>query len=93
MTTTQSTTRFSSHPLKDVVNTNDDPTRCANCLVDFDWFDCDDLAPCCGKAFCDACTDQNVRFLRSAARGDSKFIVVFAELPFLPTAQRNMSVD
>lgn len=69
MTTTQSTTRFSSHPLKDVVNTNDDPTRCANCLVDFDWFDCDDLAPCCGKAFCDACTDQNVRFLRSAARG------------------------
>ena len=55
--TTTINPRTSPHPLKGIVNTNDDPTQCARCQQNIDWNDTGDclLLVCCGKVICDAC--------------------------------------
>ena len=54
------TPRTSHHPLKGIVNTNDDPTRCAGCQLRIDWHDEDGsiMLTCCGKTLCKACDDE-----------------------------------
>lgn len=45
------------HPLKGIINTNDDPFSCAFCakgLVDSTWR----IAVCCGKEVCESCHGQ-----------------------------------
>lgn len=60
MTTNNNNSRTSPHPLKGIVNTNDDPTRCARCHLCIDWYDDDGgiILTCCGKTLCTACDDE-----------------------------------
>ena len=46
------------HPLKGIINSNDDPIACGICLSPV--IDPSDLSMvvCCGKAICDECTFQ-----------------------------------
>ena len=54
------TTTDNPHPLKGIVNTNDDPTRCAGCHLCIDWYDENGIIilTCCGKTLCTACDDE-----------------------------------
>ena len=50
------------HPLKGIINTNDDPLRCASCSVVFTSGNCGDecvIHTCCGKDVCVGCDDQD----------------------------------
>ena len=71
MTTTTQITRTSPHPLKGIVNTNDDPTRCARCQVGIDLYREYGfvLLSCCGKTICDTCADRHGRSMTRRALG------------------------
>ena len=45
------------HPLKGVVNSNDDPTRCAACSAFMQDLDEVVTSACCGRGLCDSCDD------------------------------------
>ena len=47
----------SAHPLKGIINTNDDPFVCAMCLTQTEssHYRGSTLNPCCGKSFCSDC--------------------------------------
>ena len=53
----------SSHPLKGIISTNDDPLHCATCSSAFPdgWYvDYSVIHACCGKQVCHACNEANL---------------------------------
>ena len=61
MRTPSKKSAHSAHPLKGIINTNDDPLRCASCSVVFpDGNGADEcvLYTCCGKDVCIVCDEQ-----------------------------------
>ena len=46
------------HPLKGIINSNDDPIACAICILPFKGRTDFVLSICCGKDICRACADQ-----------------------------------
>ena len=55
----------SSHPLKGIISTNDDPLRCAACSSVFPdglYIDYAVIFTCCGKQVCHACDDADLVF-------------------------------
>ena len=53
--TTDTTPSPASVALKGILNTNDDPVRCANCLGSIDLTDNAPVYSCCGKMVCGNC--------------------------------------
>ena len=45
------------HPLKGVINSNDDPTRCAVCSIRVQDITIFYVSTCCGQGVCDSCVD------------------------------------
>ena len=47
------------HPLKGIINTNDDPMACAVCSAPAQTYKCYTIMNCCGKDLCDACLPRS----------------------------------
>ena len=47
------------HPLKGILNTNDDPMACAVCSAPAQTYKCYTIMICCGKDLCDACLPKS----------------------------------
>ena len=60
------------HPLKGVVNGNDDPTRCAACSVVMQDVGKVSVSHCCGRGVCDSCVDVE-RELKHCPQCNSPF--------------------
>ena len=58
----------SPHPLKGIINTNDDPLCCALCSVELpDGFSA--IVACCGKQVCDACDKADCVYVYDPSTG------------------------
>ena len=68
MTTDTPTPSSASAALKGIINTNDDPLRCATCLASISGFVLAQLHICCGKMVCGNCDLEGKAYIEKADR-------------------------
>ena len=68
--TTDTQPPASLHPLKGILNTNDDPFQCAACFgsIGSDYDDCTSVHICCGKMICGKCDLEGTVYIEKTDR-------------------------